>query len=73
MSFDLDQWRAETRRHVETTLRKTRFEQLAHGHDWDVADVLPPVLTLLAEAWADGHENCVSPVCECPNPYKEEP
>ena len=39
---------------VELELRACRREQTMHGHDWDVADVLPVVMRLLAKTWDEG-------------------
>lgn len=38
-----------TKDEVEQALRACRSRQLFHGHDWDVADVLPVVMDLLAQ------------------------
>ena len=46
------------REQVEKALRESRRAQLVHGHDWDVADVLPVVLGLLDEAWDEGFVAC---------------
>ncbi len=60
---------------IEKRLREERLEQLSHGHDWDVADVLPVVLELLADAWNEGwDERAVVKGPACPtdhNPYRE--
>lgn len=42
------------RTEVELELRAVRREQTIHGHDWDVADVLPAVMTMLSTAWKEG-------------------
>lgn len=54
------------RQEIEAALHEARREQLNHGHDWDVADVMPVVLDLLKNAWDEGSSNATSY-----NPYEK--
>lgn len=39
---------------IKARLHEARAEQRSHGHDWDIADVVPVITGLLGEAWREG-------------------
>lgn len=55
---------------VRGRLHHARTYQLVHGHDWDVADVLPIVMDLLENAWNDGYNEAAAQRPRT-NPYQD--